>query len=84
VLLSYIHNNPLEAKITKSPEKYPWSSYGSYIGNFPQWNYLDINGGLLFFDENPGKALKDFKNFHLNTPSKHQLKKLKNMRYPLF
>ena len=35
----YIHLNPVEAKLTKKPESYRWSSYGAYIGKkqSPDW-----------------------------------------------
>jgi len=35
----YIHLNPLEARIVKKAENYPWSSYAAYIGKAPapQW-----------------------------------------------
>ena len=29
--LRYIHNNPIKAKICRSPERYRWSSYQSYL-----------------------------------------------------
>lgn len=29
----YIHLNPVEAKMVKSPELYPWSSYSAYVTN---------------------------------------------------
>jgi len=31
-LTRYIHLNPVRAKIVKSPELYPWSSYQAYLG----------------------------------------------------
>lgn len=36
----YIHQNPVKAQMVKSPEEYPWSSYGIYMGNW-KWDFLD-------------------------------------------
>jgi len=30
-VIRYVHNNPVNAKIVKSPENYIWSSYTEYI-----------------------------------------------------
>jgi len=30
-VIRYIHNNPVKAKMVKSPEEYIWSSYTKYI-----------------------------------------------------
>ncbi len=32
-LIRYIDNNPVRARMVKSPEKYPWSSHAAYLGN---------------------------------------------------
>lgn len=32
-LLAFIHNTPVKANIVTRPEKYPWSSYNSYLSN---------------------------------------------------
>ena len=48
-LSRYIHRNPLEARVVDDLEKYPWSSYLSYISNTktPEWLYqADIFGQL--------------------------------------
>ncbi|MCP3738451.1 hypothetical protein NLX69_02115 [Rossellomorea sp. BNER] len=29
----YIHLNPVKANLASQPEKYPWSSYKSYVSN---------------------------------------------------
>jgi len=40
-LSRYIHQNPLEAKIVKKNDDYPWSSYAYYVTNqkIPDWLY---------------------------------------------
>jgi len=40
-LSRYIHQNPLEAKMVKKNEDYPWSSYAYYVKNQtpPEWLY---------------------------------------------
>ncbi|HEX7025709.1 MAG TPA: transposase [Gammaproteobacteria bacterium] len=42
-LSRYIHRNPLEAKLVKRLDQYPWSSYPVYIGiqNKPDWLECD-------------------------------------------
>ncbi len=39
----YIHSNPIEARIVKRAERYPWSSYSAYIGKSkaPPWLYME-------------------------------------------
>lgn len=40
-LSRYIHRNPVEAKLVKLLDDYPWSSYSCYVKNqkVPQWLY---------------------------------------------
>lgn len=46
----YIHRNPLEAKMVKRAEAYPWSSYASYI--FNEGNpYIDKSKTYAYFPE---------------------------------
>lgn len=39
----YIHLNPIAAKITKSLEDYPWSSYGDYIKKENRADWLKVD-----------------------------------------
>jgi REP element-mobilizing transposase RayT len=59
----YIHLNPVRAKVTANPEKYPWSSYRYYInaGIYPE--YLKIGLILEYFSEQQEKARKRYREF---------------------
>ena len=46
----YIHLNPVEARMVKKPEHYPWSSY--YLFKYPnstQLIFMNINHILDFY-----------------------------------
>lgn len=46
----YIHLNPVEAKMVKRPEYYPWSSYSFYLDIHKQPPvFLDVNHVLGYF-----------------------------------
>lgn len=38
----YVARNPVKANICESPEQYPWSGYGSTIGNFEDDGIVDL------------------------------------------
>ncbi|RQD67499.1 MAG: hypothetical protein D5S00_10235 [Tindallia sp. MSAO_Bac2] len=71
-VIRYIHNNPVKAKIVRSPEDYQWSSFGSYAGKDSEiiegkvkQEILEIAGGLdsfLYFHRE-----KDYTEF-MDTP----------------
>lgn len=47
----YIHLNPVEAKMVKRPENYPWSSY--YLFKYPnsiQPNFMNLEGLLNYYE----------------------------------
>ncbi|GGA65042.1 REP-associated tyrosine transposase [Ornithinibacillus halotolerans] len=46
----YIHLNPLEANIVKSPEAYKWSSYPAYLGQ-TQIPFLTVEKTLSYFKD---------------------------------
>lgn len=58
----YIHNNPLNAGIVSSPEKYRWSSYYDYI-NTRKRNNIKTDKVLNIFSENKIEAMKQFIEF---------------------
>jgi REP element-mobilizing transposase RayT len=45
-LMRYIHQNPVKAGISKSPDQYAWSSYGAYVGK-SDFVYKDLADLLL-------------------------------------
>jgi len=49
-VIRYVHNNPVKAKIVKSPEKYPWSSCREFFGYKPKAvNQKQIDFIMEFF-----------------------------------
>lgn len=46
----YIHRNPLEAKMVKKLEEYPWSSYSAYIYNEAN-PYIDKSKTYAYFPD---------------------------------
>jgi putative transposase len=47
----YIHLNPVEAKMVKQPENYPWSSY--YLFKYPnpvQPNFMNLECLLNYYE----------------------------------
>lgn len=59
-VIRYIHNNPVKAKIVKSPESYYWSSYNEYINK----NTMIDSQQKEFILEYFSNDLKQFKEFH--------------------
>lgn len=64
-VLRYIHQNPLKAKMVKSADEYPWSSYNYYIKsyqgeNVPIYTQLYKNYFITL------KSFKDFMNQNAN------------------
>ena len=45
----YIHRNPIEARIVRRAERYPWSSYSAYIGKSkaPLWLTMEDTLGMI-------------------------------------
>ena len=63
-VVRYIHNNPIKAGITKTPEEYLWSSYSCYIDDGKRVNKsIDAEYVLSFFVNGQKKAVEQFKEF---------------------
>ena len=63
-LVRYIHQNPIRAKICKSPEEYIWSSYNDYISK--KNNTLTDKSFILdMFSSKNREAVGCFREFHL-------------------
>jgi REP element-mobilizing transposase RayT len=62
-LSSYIHLNPVRAKIVELPEEYKWSSYNFYIGSkkTPKWLTRDFILG--YFSEKVYAAEKKYRKY---------------------
>jgi hypothetical protein len=63
-LVCYIHNNPVRARMVKSPEEYPWSSHSAYLGNISV-PWLTTDWVLAQFAEKKGKAVELYRQFVL-------------------
>jgi len=61
VVLRYIHQNPVKAGISKTIEKYLWSSYHDYTGNS---GITDKELALDIFSNDRTKAIELFKNYN--------------------
>jgi putative transposase len=57
-LMKYIHRNPVEAKITETPEDYALSSYATYIKYTPKFKWVTTEFLSLMFIST--HALKQF------------------------
>lgn len=64
-VLSYIHNNPLNAFIVKNLDEYTWSSYCLYVKELPQENFLIERENILsLFSPDKNKAIDLFVRYH--------------------
>ena len=82
-LLRYIHRNPLDANLVKNLEDYRWSSYLSYVGKLPRWNWLETSWVLRQFSPDSALALELFRLFHQTPSSPAEHKILAQLRKPL-
>ena len=57
----YIHLNPVEAKLVKKPELYPWSSYRAYLGLQKAPHWLEIQTVLAMISQR--QEVKTYKNY---------------------
>lgn len=55
-LSSYIHNNPVKAKLVEKPEQYKWSSYPDYIGMRKRSDWLEMDFILNNFGKGKERA----------------------------
>ncbi len=69
VLTRYIHRNPLEAGLVQKLDDYLWSSYLSYSGKLPVWNWLDASWLLQQFGSETDRAQQNFIQFHEQIPT---------------
>jgi len=57
LVVRYVHNNPVKAKIVQDASDYEWSSYGRYLEN-------DLNSTMAFTYQVMGNSPKKFEAFH--------------------
>ena len=63
-LSRYIHLNPVMAKISESPEDYPWSSYRAYVkGGETILSWLQRDRLLSYFETTTRKAMNRYRRF---------------------
>ena len=78
-LSSYIHLNPVRAKIVELPEHYPWSSYREYLGLRSRPSWLDTAFVLGFYGNDHNKAISQYDAFvksKMRLPAKNPLENL--------
>ncbi len=63
VLSRYIHLNPVRAGISRSPGKYPWSSYSAYLDPMQKPAWLNTSLVLGYFGAREGEARKKYREF---------------------
>lgn len=75
-LSRYLHLNPVRAKMVKRPQDYPYSSYGSYIGQEKEdIVYRDLILGMMGKDQRRAKGrYKDFVNRGIGSKLANPLK----------
>ena len=81
-LTRYIALNPVRARLTYTPDQYPWSSYRATINLEPRPEYLSTDGLLVNFGKNRPEAITRYKEFVAagkNQPSPFE--QLKNQLY---
>jgi putative transposase len=61
-LVKYIHLNPVRARLVKTPEEYPWSSYHAY-SRHDRKNIVDVKQVLRMFSEDKGTARRLYKTY---------------------
>lgn len=60
----YVHNNPVEAKLVRKCEDFPWSSYNYYTGKFNN-GIVDRDFVLSLFSKEVDKSIQLFKDFSI-------------------
>jgi putative transposase len=70
-VVRYIHRNPVEAKLVRSPEEYPWSSCPLYLEEKGRPKWLDVDQVLSRFPEkNRKRVLLDFMHSEDDVPTR--------------
>ena len=62
-LSRYVHLNPVRAKIAKSPLEYRWSSYASFVEKTSEYEWLETDGLLTYFDKRRKSSVLKYKKF---------------------
>jgi len=59
----YIHLNPVRARMVEKPGQYPWSSYGCFVGEQKQPEWLKTDTVLELFSAKKAKAKVAYRGF---------------------
>ena len=62
-LVRYVHLNPIEAKIVKDIDKYPWTSHGEYLNRNAAKKWVEVDTVLGEFGRKKGKAIAEYRRF---------------------
>jgi hypothetical protein len=80
-VVRYIHQNPVKAGIVKNISDWPWSSYTEYYQEKPRpIGLLDHEAILGLFDDDRGRALIRFREFHRSTSNDNCLDEYQKKR----
>lgn len=61
-LSRYVHLNPVRAGLIRRPERYPWTSYGGYIGR-KQKEWMEYTSVLSQFGRHHNKAAERYRDY---------------------
>lgn len=81
-LVRYIHNNPVEANLSKTPDAYPWSSHKWYLRFKKRPAFLMIDDTLREFSKKYSIAVKRFDDFVKSGTSKRLKEYLNGKKHP--
>lgn len=80
-VMRYIHRNPLEAKLVKSLQDFPWSSHHGYVSKAQKWNWLEKQLLLGMLSQAKTTQTREYKKFIVekNSSEIETFYSLKNM-----
>jgi REP element-mobilizing transposase RayT len=64
----YVHLNPVRALLCRLPEEWTWSSYRALVGLSARPAFLDSDGVLGLFDDDPDRARRALRAFVTDAP----------------
>ncbi len=62
-LARYVVLNPVRARMVRTPDEWPWSSYRAMVGHKPRPEWLETRGILSGFGETEPEAIEHYRRF---------------------
>lgn len=81
-LLRYIHLNPVEARIVKSPQDHQWTSHRAYLMDDKNWNWLTTDLLLSYFGKRLNRARRKLHEFVIQGVPQGLQKNLEGSKWP--